>query len=139
MSTAVATAPPRIEQAPLQLDMLPADGPAHTAQAPDLASLQLACTGPVKLAEVRISNNGAPHLTVVVLQPRGGIPFVATLHGDVGNEPWFEHLASQLLRPGAIALLRGEGLCFKPHAGEPALQLLHCNHIGLIEIGEKHS
>lgn len=77
MNTAVATAPaaraPAVAMPPVQLGFLdpPAEPPA----------LRLAISGMLeRQAELRISTDGQPHLVIVVVQPRSGLPFVATYH-----------------------------------------------------------
>lgn len=118
-------------QLPEQLDMIGVE----PAAGPDISELLVACSGVVKHAEVRVSTDNRPHLVVRVLQPRGGLPFVAMYHGEPGTTPELERMVQRLLRPGAIALLRGRGLRLSPYArGEMALHLVDCMSVSELEV-----
>ena len=106
---------------------------ASTGPAADVCDLQVAASGLVRHAEVRTSSDGRAHLTVQVLQAQNSVPFVAVFHGGPGDQLPLQRLAEQLLRPGAIALLRGEGLDLRPHGGEACLHLKRCRAVALID------
>lgn len=129
MSAAVA------HHQPEQLGFLPpVEEPHHQGAGADV--LAVAVGGPVKHAEVRISTDGRPHLTVAILQPKDALPFVATYHGDTPNLWHLRAMEQRLLRPGALALLRGEGLQLKPYAGAPALHLVRCTAVAELDVAD---
>ncbi len=123
--TALATAPAQ------QLG-LPVDGlEAPPRQVPDaeVEDLQLACSGYVRHAEVRISTDGHVHLTVQVMQPHGGLPFVAVFHGEPHRQVEFEALRDRLLVPCTCVMLRGERLELRKWHGDTVLQLVRCSAV----------
>ena len=120
------------------------DRPATAGQRPPVPPAQLGLAGvPAaepgirvaivghlqRRAELRISTDGRAHLTVQVLQPRDGLPFVAMQHEQA--EPSvtradLEHLA-RTLQPGTAVIVTGQGLQLAEHEGERVLRLLRCN------------
>jgi hypothetical protein len=128
MNTAVATAPaaraPKASAPPVQLGFL--DPPAEPPH------LRVAITGMlVRHAELRISADGRPHLVIVVVQPKGGLPFVAMYHDSEAERTALEHLAAHLI-PGAVVLLRGAGLALTRNHGADAIELRHCDSVSLV-------
>lgn len=117
--------------APAQLG-LPVDGlEAPPRQTPDreIEDLQVACSGYVKHAEVRISTDGHVHLTVQVLQPHGGVAFITVFHGEPHRHAEFEALRDRLLVPCTCVMLRGERLELRKWQGESVLQLVRCSAV----------
>lgn len=134
MSAALASAQPQ------QLDFLPPPAVVGVdlASGPDRSVQCLACSGLVKHAEVRVSTDGRPHLTVQILHPKDALPFVAVFHGDTPADAWhLQAIAERLLRPGAVALLRGYGgLRLKTQPDGPALHLAVCTGIFELEVDQ---
>ena len=130
MNTAVATAPaaraPAVAMPPVQLGFLdpPAEPPA----------LRVAVSGTLeRQAEVRISTDGRAHLVIVVVQRRGGLPFVAMYHDSEAGRTALERLAAHLI-PGALVLLRGTGLALTRRHGADTIELRHCDSVSLLEL-----
>jgi len=106
------------------------DAPQHRLSDHELAELQVACSGYVKYAEVRISTDGRVHLTVQLLQPHDGAPIVTIFHGEPGRVGEFEALRDRLLVPRTCAMLRGERL--DPHQkwrGNDVVLLVRCSGV----------
>lgn len=109
---------------PVQLGFL--DAPAEAPR------LRLAVIGMLyRPAEVRISGDGRIHLFVEVVQPKGGLPFIAMCHADADARPELERLAAHL-QAGVAVLIRGETLALTHHHGADALELKRCNSISQV-------
>lgn len=104
----------------------------------DKSAQCLACSGLVKHAEVRISTDHLPHLVVQILHPKDALPFVAVFHGQAPADAWqLRAMAERLMRPGAVALLRGHGgLRLKTGPDGPALHLGVCTGVLELDVDE---
>ena len=109
---------------PLQLAFL--DAPEQPPE------MRLAVMGVLqKHSEVRVSTDGGAHLFVQVVQPHGGLPFVAVYHAPADQRPELERLHADL-GVGVAVLLRGRRIELTAHHGEQVLQLHECGSVSRI-------
>lgn len=95
-------------------------------QSTALRKLKFSIAGELqKQAEVRIAVNGSAHLVVQILQPGGGLPFVAMFHAPAAEAEDLQRHAGTLYA-GLTAMVVGVGLRVSSFEGH---QVLTADHV----------
>lgn len=105
-----------------------------TLLAEELRELRCAVVGVLqKHAEVRVSVNGAAHLIVQVLQPKGGLTFVAVHHVDADHADDLRHRADAM-HQGTGVLMLGTGIALANHEGNAVVKMLRTEDVRSIDL-----
>jgi hypothetical protein len=108
-------------------------------QSSTLRKLKFSIAGELqKHAEVRIGVNGSAHLVVQILQPGGGLPFVAMFHAlDTEADDLQRHAAT--LHSGLTAIVVGVGLRVSSFEGHQVLTADHVVSVNQLIANDFHN